>query len=112
MGTKQIAVPHIGDFTDVAIIEVYIKEGDLIDVEDPLIALESAKAVTDIPSPFKGKITKVFIKEGDLVSEGSLLADIEVDQETLAEVKTEELPSPPISEAKKEEPKQAEIELP
>ena len=64
MATKQILVPDIGDFSDVAIIDVYISEGDVIEVDDPVIALESAKAVTDIPSPYAGTIKKVHVKEG------------------------------------------------
>lgn len=78
MAIKQITVPDIGDFSDVAIIEVYVSEGDTISVDDPLVSLESAKAVTDIPSPFAGTIKTVHVKEGDLVSKGTLLADIEV----------------------------------
>lgn len=80
MATTQIKVPDIGDFSDVAVIDVYISEGDSIALDDPVIALESAKAVTDIPSPYAGKITKVHVKQGDLVSKDSLLADIEVEQ--------------------------------
>ena len=99
MAMKQILVPHIGDFSDVSIIEVYIKEGDTVAVDDSLIALESAKAVTDIPSPYSGTITKVAVKEGDLVSEGSLIAEIEVAAE---EAKVEEKV---VAEPPKEEPK-------
>lgn len=91
MALKQILLPHIGDFTDVAVIDVYIKEGDQIEVEDPLIALESAKAVTDIPSPYGGTIKKVYVKQSNLVSEGSLLADIEIDAQKVEEpIKEEE----------------------
>jgi pyruvate/2-oxoglutarate dehydrogenase complex dihydrolipoamide acyltransferase (E2) component len=81
MAEKQILIPNIGDFTDVAIIDVYVKVGDEIEAEDSLLSLESEKAVTDIPSPYSGKITKLHIKEGDLVSKDSLVADIEVAEE-------------------------------
>ena len=81
MAIKQITVPHLGDFSDIPVIEVYIKEGDSVAVDDSLIALESAKAVTDIPSPYSGTITKVLIKEGDLVNEGTPIAEIEVVEE-------------------------------
>lgn len=101
MATKQILVPDIGDFADVAIIEVYVKEGDEIQVDDPIIALESAKAVTDIPSPFGGTITKVHVKAGDTANTGTLLADIEV-----AEV------APKAEEKKAEEPKAEEATAP
>ena len=78
MATKQILVPDIGDFEEVAIIEVYIKVGDTLEAEDSVVALESEKAVIDIPSPYAGKVTKVLVKEGDLVSKDTLVAEIEV----------------------------------
>ena len=93
MAEKQILIPNIGDFTDVAIIDVYVKVGDEIEVEDSILSLESEKAVTDIPSPYSGKITKLHIKEGDLVSKDSLVADIEVAEEDKKEEKKEETPT-------------------
>ncbi|MDY0304428.1 MAG: biotin/lipoyl-containing protein, partial [Sphaerochaeta sp.] len=95
MAIKQITVPHLGDFSDIPIIEVYVKEGDSVAADDSLIALESAKAVTDIPSPYSGTIVKLLVKEGDLVSEGSPIAEIEV----------AEGEAPPPPEVKQEEPK-------
>ncbi len=81
MATKQILIPDIGDFEDVAIIDVYIKVGDTLEVEDSVVALESEKAVIDIPCPYAGKITKVLVKEGDLVSKDTPIAEIEVASE-------------------------------
>ncbi len=78
MAITQIVVPDMGAYSNIPIIDVYIAVGDTIKVDDPVIALESAKAVTDIPSPFEGTIKKLHIHEGDLVSTGSLIADIEV----------------------------------
>ncbi|NBK22600.1 MAG: biotin/lipoyl-binding protein [Spirochaetia bacterium] len=116
MATKQILIPDIGDFQEVAIIDVYIKVGDTISAEDSVVALESEKAVIDIPSPFSGKVTKVLVKEGDLVSKDSPVAEIEVASE--GEGKQEEKPAdkekksteaaPPKEE--EEQPKEAEIE--
>jgi pyruvate dehydrogenase E2 component (dihydrolipoamide acetyltransferase) len=110
MAVKQITVPDIGDFSDVAIIDVYISEGDTIAIDDPVIALESAKAVTDIPSPFAGTIKKVHVKEGDLVSKDSLLADIEVEEEEgqSTEEKEPEKKEEPKEEPPKEEPEKQE----
>ena len=85
MATKQILIPDIGDFQDVAIIDVYIKVGDTVAAEDSVVALESEKAVIDIPSPFAGKITKVLVKEGDLVSKGSPVAEIDMASEDESE---------------------------
>ena len=110
MATKQITVPNIGDFSDVSIIDIYVKEGDSVAVEDPIIALESAKAVTDIPSPFEGTITKVHVASGDTVSEGSILADIEV-AEAAQEIKEETKPTEKEVEVK-EEVKETKVEEP
>ncbi|MGB4406547.1 MAG: 2-oxo acid dehydrogenase subunit E2 [Sphaerochaeta sp.] len=91
MATKQILIPDIGDFQDVAIIDVYVKVGDILATEDSVVALESEKAVIDIPSPFAGKITKVLVKEGDLVSKDSPVAEIEVASEGESEQDKEPL---------------------
>ncbi|HRV24653.1 MAG TPA: 2-oxo acid dehydrogenase subunit E2, partial [Sphaerochaeta sp.] len=94
MAKTQILVPEIGDFEDVAIIEVYVKEGDSVEVDDSIIALESAKAVTDIPSPYRGTITKVHVKAGDIANTGTLLADIDVVEEAAPPAKVDEKSEP------------------
>ncbi|MGH0053951.1 MAG: 2-oxo acid dehydrogenase subunit E2 [Sphaerochaetaceae bacterium] len=111
MAIKQILIPDIGDFENVPIIDVYIKEGDVIAVEDSVVALESEKAVIDIPSPFAGTVTKVLIKEGDAVSKDSPVAEIEVASEDGKEEKqsSEEEPKqeqPAEEEVKEEKPKE------
>ena len=107
MATKQIVIPDIGDFEDVAIIDVYVKVGDTIAVDDSVVALESEKAVIDIPSPFSGTITKVLVKEGDLVSKDTPVAEIEVasegETETEEKTSTEEAPKKEAPEEKVEE---------
>ena len=102
MATKQILIPDIGDFQNVAIIDVYIKVGDSVAKEDSVVALESEKAVIDIPSPFAGKITKVLVKEGDLVSKDTPVAEIEV----ASEEKADQEDAPPQEAKKQEEAKQ------
>ncbi len=74
---KEIKVPDIGDFDEVEIIDVLVSEGDVVEVESPLISLESDKATMDIPSPYAGKIQKLLIKNGDKVSEGTTIAIIQ-----------------------------------
>jgi pyruvate dehydrogenase E2 component (dihydrolipoamide acetyltransferase) len=64
MAIKQIVIPDIGDFEDVPIIDVYIKVGDVIASEGSVVALESEKAVLDVPSPYAGTITKVLLRRG------------------------------------------------
>jgi dihydrolipoyl dehydrogenase len=74
--TIEVHVPDIGDFKDVPVIEVFVKPGDTVKREDPLISLESDKATMDVPSPTAGTVTDVKIKLGDKVSEGSLIATL------------------------------------
>src|SRR5260221_5325229 len=69
----EVSVPDIGDFKDIPIIEVFVKAGDTVKAEDPLISLESDKATMDVPSPVGGKISELKVKLGDRVSEGSLI---------------------------------------
>lgn len=69
----EIKVPGIGNFKDVAVIEVVVKAGDRVEKDATLITLESDKATIDVPSPVAGVVREVAVKVGDLVSEGSLI---------------------------------------
>ncbi|WP_416208240.1 dihydrolipoyl dehydrogenase [Halomonas sp.] len=73
----EIKVPDIGDFNDVEIIEVLVNPGDAIDIETPLITLETDKASMDVPSPMSGTVGELKVKEGDKVSEGSIIMLLE-----------------------------------
>ena len=73
-----IKVPDIGDFEEVDVIEILVKEGETVGIETPLITLESDKATMDIPSPFAGKIDRVLVKIGDKVSKNDTVAMIYV----------------------------------
>nr|MCH9639156.1 E3 binding domain-containing protein [Betaproteobacteria bacterium] len=75
---KQVLIPDIGDFKDVPVIEVLVKSGDQVKVEDSLITLESDKATIEVPAPYPGVITEVSVKTGDKVSEGSLILLLQV----------------------------------
>ncbi|MHC6225558.1 dihydrolipoyllysine-residue acetyltransferase [Pseudomonas sp. X10] len=75
---QQLKVPDIGDFKDLPVVEVLIKSGDMVALEQPLIVLESDKAVMDVPSTMQCVIRQVLIKPGDKVSRGSVIADIEL----------------------------------
>ena len=70
----EVTIPDIGDFKDVPIIEVHVKEGDQIDADDPLISLESDKATMEVPAPSAGIVEKLLIKIGDKVSQGHPIA--------------------------------------
>src|SRR4051794_12604423 len=67
----EVKIPDIGDFKDVPIIEVHVKEGDSVNPDDPLVSLESDKATMEVPAPQGGTIEKLLIKIGDKVSEGT-----------------------------------------
>ncbi|HRY18138.1 MAG TPA: dihydrolipoyl dehydrogenase [Candidatus Competibacteraceae bacterium] len=73
----EVKVPDIGDFKDVPVIEIFVKPGDSIQVEDPIITLESDKASMEVPSTIAGQVTEVKVQLGDKVSEGSLLMVVE-----------------------------------
>lgn len=68
---KNIIVPDIGTDAPVKVIEVNVKVGDKIEIEDPLITLESEKASMEIPAPYSGIVRSISVKVGDLVTEGS-----------------------------------------
>ena len=73
----EIKVPDIGDFHDVSVIEVLVKPGDAVEVETPLITLETDKATLEVPSPMAGVVTEVNVKVNDKVSQGSLILKLE-----------------------------------
>jgi pyruvate dehydrogenase E2 component (dihydrolipoamide acetyltransferase) len=73
----EVVVPDLGDFADVEVIEVLVKPGEAVAVEQGLITLETDKATMDIPSPAAGKITALNVKPGDRVSAGSVIANLE-----------------------------------
>ena len=71
-----VAVPDIGNFDSVDIIDILVNIGDEIKKEDPIITVESDKASMDIPSPADGVITKILIKVGDTVKQGSPIIEV------------------------------------
>src|SRR5919201_3608557 len=77
MSTMEVKVPDIGDFKDVPIIQVFVKPGDTVKPEDPLVTLESDKATMDVPSPAAGTVKDLKVKVGDKVSEGKTILVLE-----------------------------------
>jgi dihydrolipoamide dehydrogenase len=69
----EVKVPDIGDFKDVPVIEVHVRDGDVVKAEDPLLTLESDKATMDVPAPAGGTVTGLTVKVGDRVGEGTLI---------------------------------------
>lgn len=80
----------MGDFKDVTVIEVLIKPGDVVTLEQALVVLESDKASIDVPAPLAGRIVSVDLLVGQRVSKGALIATIEVQAEANAESRTEQ----------------------
>ncbi|VTU32682.1 Dihydrolipoyl dehydrogenase [Variovorax sp. PBL-H6] len=77
MSEVQVKVPDIGDFAEVAVIEVLVKAGDTIKVEQSLITVESDKASMEIPSSHAGVVKSVAVKVGDKVGEGSVVLTVD-----------------------------------
>ncbi|MDP7221543.1 MAG: biotin/lipoyl-containing protein, partial [Arenicellales bacterium] len=86
----KITIPDIGDFENVDVIEVLIVSGEIVQAEDPLIALESDKATMDVPSPAAGRITEVMVAVGDKVSQGTLVALLDPAEMDVADIATVE----------------------
>ncbi|MCP5449919.1 MAG: dihydrolipoyllysine-residue acetyltransferase [Gammaproteobacteria bacterium] len=75
---KEIHVPDIGDFKGVDVIDVLVAAGDSVDVETPLIILETDKASMEVPSPLAGVVREVKVKAGGKVSQGDLILYLDV----------------------------------
>ena len=78
-------IPDLGDFSDVEVIEVLIKLGDTVQLEDPLVTLETDKAAMDVPATAAGTIDAVLVKVGDTVSKGSPVVVIDALETTVTE---------------------------
>jgi len=87
MSTIEVKVPNIGDFKNVEVIEVLVKEGQEVKKNDALITIESDKSSVEIPSSHNGKIKSLKLNVGDKVSEGDKILDLEA--ESSNEEKTE-----------------------
>ena len=89
-----IEVPDIGDFSDVEIIEVLVAAGDSVEVEQPLITLESDKATMEVPCTVGGRVAAVHVAVGDRVSQGTPVLDLEPGEESAASQPTTAAPTP------------------
>ena len=113
MSALKITIPDMGDFKDVEIIEVLVKEGQTVKKNDSLITLESDKSSVEVPSIHAGKIEKINLKIGDKVNKGDLILTIrsetqeetkKVNKDEVKEIKKpvpkKEVLTPPVSKAK------------
>ncbi|MGH8170556.1 MAG: biotin/lipoyl-containing protein, partial [Steroidobacteraceae bacterium] len=78
MSRIELLVPDLGNNNDVSVVDVLIKVGDTVEVDTPLVTLETDKASLDVPATSAGKIAEVLLKRGDKVSKGSIIARVEV----------------------------------
>ena len=76
----EIRIPDIGDFEDVEIVEILVGPGDRVEVDEPIISIESDKATMEVPSPVAGEILELRVSLGDSVSEGTVLALVAVEE--------------------------------
>ncbi|MBT4784765.1 MAG: biotin/lipoyl-binding protein, partial [Candidatus Marinimicrobia bacterium] len=83
--SEKLLVPDIGEFEKVEVIELLVKTGDQININDPVVTIESDKSSVEIPSTISGKIESVKVKVGDKVSKGDLLLNIASLQKTSSE---------------------------
>ena len=79
MSTVEVRVPDMGNFESVTVIDVLVKPGDTIDIETPLVTLETDKATMDVPSTAKGVVEKVHVAKGGSVSTGALIVSVKAE---------------------------------
>jgi pyruvate dehydrogenase E2 component (dihydrolipoamide acetyltransferase) len=109
MPTEAVKVPDLGDVDKVDVVEVLVANGDQVEVDSPLVTLESDKASMDVPSPLAGKVVEVQVKAGDQVAEGDLILTLEVSAvapvaEPSAEPERAASPVEPLPEAEARAP--------
>ena len=80
--SEKLLVPDIGDFDKVEVIELLVKVGDQININDPVVTIESDKSSVEVPSIISGQVESVSVKVGDKVSKGDLLLNILPGKET------------------------------
>lgn len=99
---QEVTLPDIGDYKDVPVVEISIKPGDVIKVDDPLITVESDKATMEVPSPAAGKVVDLKVEVGSRVSKGSLILTLESGAKQAEAATSAQLVHAPVSAAKAE----------
>jgi dihydrolipoamide dehydrogenase len=77
----DLLVPDLGNFNDIPVVEVLVKAGDTVEIDAPLVTLETDKASMDVPATAAGKIAEVLLQRGDKVSKGSLIARVDTNSQ-------------------------------
>ena len=103
---KVINIPDLGDADNLEVIEICVNEGDEVNIDDPLIVLESEKAAMEIPASSKGKITSIIVSNGDEVSKGMPFIEMELEDLSnlpeIEEIQSNEIPATIQVDEKKE----------
>jgi pyruvate dehydrogenase E2 component (dihydrolipoamide acetyltransferase) len=94
----EVRVPDMGDFKDVAVIDVLVKPGDTIEANAPLVTLETEKAAMDVPSTLAGVIEKVHVSKSSKVSPGDLVATVRANEEAAAPAAAPAAPKDPAAQ--------------
>lgn len=100
----DVFIPDLGADKDVDLIDIMVKVGDSVEVEDGLITLETEKASMDVPTPYKGKIVEILVKVGDKANSGDLIARVEATDEV--EINSTQADEVVATASKVEEPKE------
>ena len=95
LSVQDIKVPDLGSFTDVPVIDVLVQPGDVVEVDTPLLTLETDKATMDVPSPIAGTIEAITVTRGAKVSTGSVIARIAALASSTAQATAVPVPAPP-----------------
>ena len=106
---QDIFIPDLGGDTDVDLIDIMVSIGDVVEVEDGLITLETEKASMDVPAPFAGEVREIFIHAGDKASAGTLVAKIE--KQVVTSNKVEQASTPTAAPAQAAAPEK-KVEAP
>ena len=81
MSRVDLIVPDIGSAHDVEVVDVLVKPGDVVEVDTPLVTLETDKASMDVPSTLAGTVAEVLLKRGDKASAGTVIARVETNSQ-------------------------------
>jgi 2-oxoisovalerate dehydrogenase E2 component (dihydrolipoyl transacylase) len=99
---KTFNLPDLGEgLPEAEIVTWHVKAGDTIKVDQPLLSVETAKAVVDVPSPYTGRVAKLYAKEGEIVETGKPLVDFEIEGDTAAAPKAAQPAPQPAAPAPK-----------
>ncbi len=102
MATREILVPDLGGFKDVAVIDVLVKPGDRVEADTALLTLETEKATMDVPAGAAGVIERLLVQKGGVVSEGTAIALLRAEGAgpAPAAAAAPSVPAPPTAESK------------